>query len=132
MTAPAPTSQDGFTPPRSPLGEVWAIAWPTVLTMTSYTVMQFIDKLMVAQVGALEVAAQGNGGIWTFTPMAFGLGVLTVINTYVSQNLGAGQPEKGPRVRLGGRVAEHRHVGADPAADGGSLAAGVQLDGSLR
>ena len=102
MTAPAPTSQDGFTPPRSPLGEVWAIAWPTVLTMTSYTVMQFIDKLMVAQVGALEVAAQGNGGIWTFTPMAFGLGVLTVINTYVSQNLGAGQPEKGPQYAWAG------------------------------
>ena len=32
--------------------------------MTSYTVMQFIDKLMVGQVGPLEVAAQGNGGIW--------------------------------------------------------------------
>ncbi len=79
-----------------PLREVWSIAWPTVLTMTSYTVMQFVDKVMVAQVGPLEVAAQGNGGIWAFTLMSPALGVVTVVNTYVSQHLGAGTPRKGP------------------------------------
>jgi MATE family multidrug resistance protein len=83
--------------PMRPLAEVWRIAWPTVLTMTSYTVMQFIDKLMVGQVGPLEVAAQGNGGIWAFTPIAVAMGFLTVVNTYVSQNLGAGRPENGPK-----------------------------------
>ncbi len=77
------------------MSEVWSIAWPTVLTMTSYTAMQFIDKLMVGQVGPLEVAAQGNGGVWAFSLIAFVLGLLTVVNTYVSQNLGAGKPEKG-------------------------------------
>ena len=81
---------------QGPLSELWSIAWPTVLTMTSYTVMQFVDKLMVGQVGPLEVAAQGNGGVWAFSLIAFVLGLLTVVNTYVSQNLGAGQPEKGP------------------------------------
>ena len=83
--------------PSSPLQEVWSIAWPTVLTMTSYTVMQFVDKLMVAQVSPLQVAAQGNGGIWAFAPIAMGMGALTVVNTYVSQNLGAGTPENGPK-----------------------------------
>jgi MATE family multidrug resistance protein len=81
----------------SPLREVWAIAWPTVLTMTSYTVMQFFDKLMVGQVGPLELAAQSNGGIWSFSLLAFALGVLTVVNTYVAQNLGAGTPQNGPK-----------------------------------
>lgn len=81
----------------SPLREVWHIAWPTVLTMSSYTVMQFVDKLMLAQVGPLEVAAQGNGGIWSFVPIAFAMGLMTVVNTYVSQNLGAGTPEQGPK-----------------------------------
>ena len=80
-----------------PLLEVWSIAWPTVLTMTSYTVMQFVDKLMIAQVGPLELAALGNGGIWAFTPIACALGVLTVVNTYVSQNLGAGTPANSPK-----------------------------------
>ena len=89
------------TPPApiavSPLREVWAQAWPTVLTMTSYTVMQFTDKLMVAQVGPIELAGQGNGGIWAFAPIGFAMGALTVVNTFVSQNLGAGTPRNGPK-----------------------------------
>jgi len=96
MTDRPSSPRPGLTA-ASPLKEVWSIAWPTVLTMTSYTAMQFVDKLMVAQVGPLEVAAQGNGGIWAFTPVAFAMGVMTVVNTYVSQNLGAGTPEKGPQ-----------------------------------
>jgi MATE family multidrug resistance protein len=88
---------DAGHPPQSPLREVWSIAWPTVLTMTSYTVMQFMDGLMVGQVGPLPLAAQGNGAIWAFTPIAFAMGVVTVVNTYVSQNLGAGKPENGPK-----------------------------------
>ncbi|MCA9286580.1 MAG: MATE family efflux transporter [Phycisphaerales bacterium] len=82
--------------------EVWAIAFPTVLTMTSYTVMQFVDKLMVGQVGPVEVAAQGNGGVWSFGVIAFAMGAATVINTYVAQNLGAGTPERGPRYAWAG------------------------------
>jgi MATE family multidrug resistance protein len=97
MTTPT-TSHDVPDPSaRGPLREVWSVAWPTVLTMTSYTVMQFIDKLMVGQVGPLEVAAQGNGGIWAFAPMSMAMGFLTVVNTFVSQNLGAGTPRNGPK-----------------------------------
>lgn len=95
-TSKRPSSQPPAKKPH-PLGEVWAIAWPTVLTMTSYSLMQFIDKLMVSQLGTLEVAAQGNGGIWAFTPIAFALGLLTVVNTFVSQSLGAGHPKDASR-----------------------------------
>ncbi len=77
--------------------EVWSVAWPTVLTMTSYTIMQFVDGLMVAQVSPQDLAAQGNGGIWSFAPIAFAFGMLTVVNTFVAQNLGAGRPEQGPK-----------------------------------
>jgi MATE family multidrug resistance protein len=86
----------------SPLAEVWAQAWPTVLTMTSYTVMQFVDKLMVAQVSPVQFAAQGNGGIWAFVPIGTTMGVLSVVNTYVSQNLGAGTPRRGPQYAWAG------------------------------
>jgi MATE family multidrug resistance protein len=100
MSQPASTiSQPG--PATSPLREVWTIAWPTVLTMTSYTVMQFFDKLMVGQVGPVELAAQSNGGIWSFALLSFALGTLTVVNTYVSQNLGAGTPQNGPKYAWG-------------------------------
>jgi len=87
---------------KRPIHEVWSIAWPTVLTMTSHTIMQFVDKLMVGQVGPLEVAAQGNGGMWAFTPMAIFLGFISVVNTYVSQNFGAGRPEEGPKYAWNG------------------------------
>jgi len=86
------------TPPPGPeplsrvVREVWAIAWPTVLTMASYTVMQFTDSLMLAQVGPIEVAAQGNGGVWSFAVIAFLFGVLTMVNTFVAQALGADRP----------------------------------------
>ena len=72
-------------------GEVWRQAWPTVVSMTSYTVMGFIDALMVARLGPTEFAAQGNGGLWSFLPISLIFGVLTVVNTFVSQNVGAGR-----------------------------------------
>lgn len=78
--------------------EMLAIAGPTVATMVSYTAMQFVDKLIVSRIGPepIYVGAQGNGGLAAFVPIAIAMGVLTVINTYVSQNLGAGRPERGP------------------------------------
>lgn len=79
--------------------EMLAIAAPVVAGTTSFTLMQFVDKFMVSRIGPdpVYVGAQGNGGLAAFVPIAIAMGVLTVINTYVSQNLGAGTPERGPR-----------------------------------
>ncbi len=82
---------------RFAIKEVWSLAWPTIITMTSFTIMQFVDKLMVSQVGPTEIAAQGNAGTWSFALIATIMGVVTVVNTFVSQHLGAGTPEQGPR-----------------------------------
>lgn len=80
-----------------PMREMLSIAAPTVVTMTSYTVMQFIDALMVKEIGSdpVYVAAQGNGGVAAWLLMAMILGLTTVVNSYVSQNLGAGRPKAG-------------------------------------
>ena len=81
-----------------PLREMLVIAAPTVVTMTSYTVMQFIDGLMVSKIDPPSpdyMAAQGNGGIIAWLLIALGLGITGVLNTYVSQNLGAGKPREG-------------------------------------
>lgn len=91
MTIAVPETAPGA---RGAMGEVWSQAWPTVLTMTSYTVMQFVDSLMVSRIGPLEVAAQGNGGLWSFAPISFVFGLLTVINTFAAQNLGAGRLDR--------------------------------------
>ncbi len=84
---------------KHPAMEMLTVALPTVVTMTSYTVMQFIDGLMVSRIGAdgVYLAAQGNGGMAMWLTISFTLGLTTVINTYVSQHLGAGKPERGAR-----------------------------------
>lgn len=81
-----------------PLREMVKIALPVVVAMTSYTVMQMVDKLMVARIGPepIYVGAQGNGGLASFIPISIVMGCLTVINTYVSQNLGNKTPERAP------------------------------------
>ena len=82
---------------RFAVKEVWSLAWPTILTMTSFTVMQFTDRLMVGQIGKVEIAAQGNAGTWAFAAIATIMGIVTVVNTYVSQHLGANEPKKGSK-----------------------------------
>ena len=93
---PTPTP-DQTNSMRFAVQEVWSLAWPTILTMTSFTVMQFTDRLMVGQIGKVEIAAQGNAGTWAFAAIATIMGVVTVVNTFVSQHLGAEEPEKGSK-----------------------------------
>lgn len=102
MSQPKTTTNAGDTaaisePAGSPLREMLMIAAPSVATMASYTVMQFADKLMVSRIGPepIYVAAQGNAGIVTWTLMTFSVGVSGVVSSFVSQNLGAGKPERG-------------------------------------
>lgn len=73
------------------LAEVLKLSWPASLTMLNTTVVRFVDGVMVSRVGPKPFAAQFVGGMWSFVPEAFMLGALTVINTFVAQNLGAGR-----------------------------------------
>ncbi len=91
-----PSSGEAFG--ASPVREMLNIALPSVLTMTSYTVMQFIDALMVSRITPADpvyVAAQGNGGMAIWLVVSTVMGMMMVINAYVSQHLGAGRPERG-------------------------------------
>ena len=73
---------------RSPLAELIALAAPTVAQMASYTFMQFVDTLMLSRVGEREATAAGNSGLLGFSIISFGIGVLWVVNTLVSQAFG--------------------------------------------
>jgi multidrug resistance protein, MATE family len=84
------------------LGEVLRLSWPAGLSMLNGTVMMFVDGMMVARVGPEALAAQFVGGICSFIPVGFALGLLGLVNTYVSQNLGAGRLDRcGPYARAG-------------------------------
>lgn len=78
--------------------EIARIALPSVLTMVSYTAMQFIDGLMVSRIepaSAVYVPAQMNGAMAAFLPMSALMGLTGVVNTYVAQHLGAGRAREG-------------------------------------
>ena len=84
--------------------ETVKLAAPVVVTMTSYTLMQWVDKLMVSRIGPdpIYVGAQGNASLVSFVPISILMGLLTVVNTFVSQNLGAGRAERGPAYAFNG------------------------------
>lgn len=98
MSTDQSISAETPTVSKHPLREMLAVAGPTVVTMTSYTVMQSVDKLMASRIDPdpIYVGAQGNGGLASFVPISIAFGFITVVNTYVSQNMGAGKPERGP------------------------------------
>src|SRR5688572_17647957 len=73
---------------RGPLAELLLLALPTIAQMASYTVMQFGDTWMLSVLGVREPTAAGNAGIFAWTIIGFGFGVLMCVNTLVSQNYG--------------------------------------------
>ena len=75
---------------QRPLVELLRLAGPTVLQMASYTLMQFIDTYLLARLGTLEAAAGAMSGLFAFALMCFGIGVLQLVNTFVSQSYGRG------------------------------------------
>ena len=93
MTSPVDLEQDHIPnvqeKPHAPLMELLAIAAPTIAQMASYTVMQFIDAWMLSRLGDTPPTAAGNAGMFAFAIICFGIGVVGLVNTLVSQNYGA-------------------------------------------
>jgi MATE family multidrug resistance protein len=57
--------------------------------MLNSTLMRFIDGLMVSLLGPDVMGAQFLAGLCSFVPESFATGIVSVVNTYVSQNFGA-------------------------------------------
>ncbi|MFA9477497.1 MATE family efflux transporter [Phycisphaerales bacterium AB-hyl4] len=64
------------------------LALPIIASMISRTVMSFVDFIMVSQLGTEAQAAIMPAGILLFCFVAFGMGSLTAVSTFVSQSLG--------------------------------------------
>lgn len=80
--------QTGEAAPRRPLVELLLLAGPTIAQMASYTTMQFADTWMLSRLGVAEPTAAGNAGLFAFSIIGFGVGVLFCVNTLVSQHFG--------------------------------------------
>ena len=66
------------------------LAGPMVISTISFTVMQFVDRLMVSRLGKEALAAVWPAAFVVFIPGGFAMGAMTSLNTFVSQNLGRG------------------------------------------
>lgn len=95
----APAADPPTPTPAEPMPTGWAVprallflAGPIIASMISRTVMSFVDFVMVSQLGTEAQAAIMPAGVLLFVMVSFGMGLLSVVNTFVSQSLGRGRP----------------------------------------
>ncbi|MHC4243352.1 MAG: MATE family efflux transporter, partial [Planctomycetota bacterium] len=70
------------------------LAAPMIVTTTSFTIMQFVDRFMVSRLGTDALAAILPAGAVSFLPGGFAIGLMTSLNTFVSQSLGRDRREE--------------------------------------
>lgn len=74
--------------------EVLGMSGPIILGSLSYTVMEFCDKVMVAQIGTDALAATGSAALWSYTLGTLFLGIIGCVSTFVAQCVGKGREDE--------------------------------------
>ncbi|MDI6449834.1 MATE family efflux transporter [Anaerobaca lacustris] len=91
MTARPQPDRTGPPDYETSLAYMFKLAGPMVVSTVSMTVMQFVDRFMVSRLGTDALAAVLPAGFVSFLPGGFAMGVLTSLNTFVSQSFGRGE-----------------------------------------
>ena len=86
--------------------EVLALALPLVISMGSWSLMHFVDRMFLLWHSTPAMAAVMPAGMLSFTVVCFPLGVAMYVNTFVAQYEGARRPE-----RIGAVVWQGMRVG---------------------
>ena len=76
------------------LSTLLRLAGPVIAATISRTIMSFVDFAMVSELGTEAQAAVVAAGIMGFCLIAFGQGMMSVVNTFVSQALGRGETKE--------------------------------------
>ena len=71
--------------------EVWRVAAPIIVSMASYTLMQFCDRVFLARHGSVSLRAALPAGILALTLTAFFQTLAGYTGTFVAQYHGAGR-----------------------------------------
>lgn len=74
--------------------ELLILAAPLVVSTISWTLMIFIDRVFLVWYSTEAVGAALPSGVAVYVVICFPLGVAAYTNTFVSQYLGAGRPER--------------------------------------
>ena len=80
--------QNALEPDETSFRFMLKIGGPMVVATISYTLMQFVDRLMVAHYSQEALAAVLPASMISFVPSSFLLGLMTTVNTFVSQSFG--------------------------------------------
>ena len=62
-----------------------SLAWPVMLGMVGHTLVQFVDNIMVGQLGTTELAAISLGNSFVFIAMSIGIGFSTAITPLIAE-----------------------------------------------
>jgi len=82
--------------------QLLVVAIPLILSMGSFSILIFVDRVFLARYSADALAAAQPAGMLNFSVLCFFLGVAMYTSTFVAQYTGAKQPEKvGPSVWQG-------------------------------
>ncbi len=71
-----------------------SFALPMILSQASETVMLFVDRLFLAQLGKVHIAASMSGGLSAFVFSSFFAGIVGYTNALTAQYYGAGRKER--------------------------------------
>ena len=78
--------------------ELLRLALPMVVSQGTFAVMIFTDRYFMSQIDPTHMAAALGGGVASFFSFCFFVGLLAYANALTAQYLGAGEPERCPRV----------------------------------
>ena len=68
-----------------------ALAWPVVAAEIGWVLMGIVDTIIVGPLGPAAIGAVGTGSAIFIAVMVLGIGMLFSLDTFVSQNYGAGR-----------------------------------------
>ncbi len=104
MNEPAVSSS--FLPrmSRQTLSELLRLALPMVVSQGTFAVMIFTDRYFMSQIDPVHMAAALGGGVASYFSFCFFVGLLSYANAMAAQYLGAGEPEKCPKVVTQGMI----------------------------
>ncbi len=84
--------------------ELLRLAIPMVVSQGTFAVMIFTDRYFMSQIDPVHMAAALGGGVASFFSFCFFLGLFSYANAMAAQYLGAGEPEKAPKVVTQGLI----------------------------
>ncbi|MGB5738414.1 MAG: MATE family efflux transporter, partial [Woeseia sp.] len=89
---------------RQTMVELLRLALPMVVSQGAFALMIFTDRYFMSQIDPVHMAAALGGGVASFFSFCFFIGLFSYANAMAAQYLGAGEPEKCPKVVTQGLI----------------------------